>query len=256
MSGNVTRLRGAARAQFGRIVALRIMPPMQLALFDLDGTITRRDTLFPYVMSVCLRRPLRLARVLARMPGALLRFLFQGKERGPLKETLIVAGLAGLSRAELAATNSRFVARLRERGMHPEALERIAAHRAQGDYLVLMSASPDIYVPAVARALGFNETICTGVRWDGMLLGGELVTENRRGEEKRRCVEQLRSRLPGWRIVGYGNSESDLPHLRLCDRAFLVNGGDRALREAAHSTVQIGWPPLPHRSVSRTASTH
>jgi len=231
------------------------MRTMQLALFDLDGTITRRDTLFPYVMGVCLRRPARLGRVLLRMPGALLHFLFRGKERGPLKEALIVAGLAGLSRAELGTANTRFVTRLRRRGLHPEALELIAAHRAQGDYMVLMSASPDIYVPAVARALGFNETICTGVRWDGMLLGGELVTENRRGEEKRRCVEQLRSRLPGCRIIGYGNSESDLPHLRVCDRGFLVNGGDRALREAAHSTVEIGWPPLPQKTASRAANT-
>ncbi len=256
MCGTVTRLRGMARAQLGRNVALRIMPAMQLALFDLDGTITRRDTLFPYVMGVCLRRPLRLARVFWRMPGALLHFFFHGKERGPLKEALIVAGLSGLSRAELAAANARFVAQLRQRGMHAEALARIAAHRAQGDYLVLMSASPDIYVPAVARALGFNETICTGVRWDGMLLDGELVTENRRGEEKRRCVEQLRTRLPGCRIIGYGNSESDLPHLRICDRAYLVNGGDRALREAAHSTVEIGWPPLPQKAPGRSAGPH
>lgn len=218
---------------------------MQLALFDLDGTITRRDTLFPYVMGICLRHPLRLARVLLRMPRALARFFLHGRERGPLKEALIVAGLRGLSRAQLASASARFVKRLRARGLDPEALARIAAHRAQGDYLVLMSASPDIYVPAIARALGFNETICTGVRWDGMVLAGELVTENRRGEEKRRCVEHLRARRPGLKIIGYGNSASDLPHLKACDRAFLVNGADRALREAAHTNVEIGWPPLP-----------
>lgn len=229
---------------------------MQLALFDLDGTITRRDTLFPYVMSVCLRRPRRLARVLGRMPAALYHYFLHGRERGPLKEALIVAGLGGMNRSELTAVSRRFVARLRKRGMHPEALARIAAHRAQGDWLVLMSASPDIYVPAVARALGFNETICTGVRWDGMVLGGELVTENRRGEEKLRCVEYLRTRAPGCRIIGYGNSASDLPHLKVCDRAFLVNGADRALREAAHSTVQIGWPPLPQKSAGQAGATH
>lgn len=225
--------------------------PMQLALFDLDGTITRHDTLFPYVIGVCLRHPLRLLRVLARMPAALLRYFLHGRDRGPLKEALIVAGLAGLSREQLAAANARFVARLRVRGMHPEALARIDAHRAQGDYLVLMSASPDIYVPAIARALGFNETVCTGVRWDGMLLGGELVTENRRGAEKRRCVEQLRSRTPGCKIIGYGNSVCDVLHLEICDRGFLVNGGESALREAAHSRVEIGWPPLPQKRRDR-----
>ena len=54
------------------------MAPMQVALFDLDGTITRHDTLFPYVLRVCLRHPGRLLRVLRRMPGALLRYAFAG----------------------------------------------------------------------------------------------------------------------------------------------------------------------------------
>jgi phosphatidylglycerophosphatase C len=227
------------------------MAPMQVALFDLDGTITRHDTLFPYVMRVCLRHPGRLLRVLRRMPGALLRYAFAGRDRGVLKQALIVSGLGGLSRAEISRWNEKFVARLVARGLHPEALTRIREHRADGDYLVLMSASPDIYVPAVARALGFNETICTGVRWEGMILRGELVTPNRRGEEKRQCVEMLRTRHPGRKIEGYGNSASDLAHLEACDRAHLVNANDAASREAAHHKVEIGWP-LP-RSPQRGA---
>jgi len=215
---------------------------MHVAVFDLDGTITRHDTLFPYVMRVCLRHPSRLWRVLKRMPGALLRYAFGGRDRGPLKEALIVSGLGGLSRTELARSNDRFVAKLVERGMYQEALLRISEHRAAGDYLVLMSASPDIYVPAIARALGFNETICTGVRWEGMVLRGELVTANRRGEEKKHCIEVLRSRHAGKRIEAYGNSASDLPHLDVCDRAHLVNADDATLREAAHHKVEIGWP--------------
>lgn len=221
------------------------MALMQLAIFDLDGTLTRRDTLFPYVMGICLRRPLRLARVLMAMPAAYLRFLVRGHDRAALKEALIVSGLGGLSRADVAHANDRFVPRLLANGMHPEALARLAAHRAAGDYLVLMSASPDLYVPAIARALGFNETICTGVKWDGMLLVGELTAENRRGEEKRRCVEQLRTRWPKSTLVAYGNSASDLAHLRICDRAFLVNGADRAIREAARLNVSVGWPLTP-----------
>jgi len=223
------------------------MAPMQLALFDLDGTITRRDTLFPYVMAIALRHPSRLLRLLIRMPGALLRFMFGGQDRGPLKESLIVAGLAGLRREDLRLASERFTARLLRHSLHPEALARIAAHREQGDYLVLMSASPDLYVPSVARALGFNETICTHVAWDGMVLVGTLASANRRGEEKKLCVEALRARIPDCKIIGYGNSASDLPHLLACDRGFLVNGADGAIREAAHSAVEIGWPALPPR---------
>lgn len=230
------------------------MTAMQLAVFDLDGTISRRDTLLPYVFRVCMQHPTRLLRVLRRMPGALLRYLLGGRDRGRLKEALIVAGLSGLARPELARHNEQFVRRLLARGVHEEAIRRIAEHRARGDYLVLMSASPDIYVPAVARALGFNETVCTGVRWRGMTLAGELVTPNRRGEEKLHCVRALRQRHPDRRIVAYGDSASDLVHLTECDRAYLVHGSDAANREAARRNVSIGWPlpSPPYRFINKT----
>jgi HAD superfamily hydrolase (TIGR01490 family) len=215
---------------------------MQLALFDLDGTITRRDTLVPYLFHVGLRRPARLLRALVVLPGALFRYLFKGRDRGALKQDLIVAGLAGLSRGEIARYNEGFVKRLLATGLYEEARRQIEQHRSHGDYLVLMSASPDIYVPAVARALGFNETICTGVRWDGMILNGELSTPNRRDEEKVRCLDALRRRHAGSRVIGYGNSASDLAHLVLCDKGYLVNGSHDAIARSARTNVAIGWP--------------
>lgn len=214
---------------------------MRIALFDLDGTLTRRDTLLPYVLGFSLRHPVRLLSLLA-MPWHLAQYLFRHRDRGRLKQALIMAGLGGASREQVARWNERFVNRLMREGMHPEALARVTAHRARGDYLVLMSASPDLYVPAIARALKFNETICTGVRWDGMVLSGELTTANRRADEKLRCVQALRKRHGGSQITAYGNSASDVIHLRACDTAHLVNGSTRTAVEAARAGVSVGWP--------------
>ena len=133
---------------------------MTTFLFDLDGTITRHDTLVPYTFGFCLRRLHRLLGLL-KMPVALLRY-WRNRDRGQLKEALIRATLKGVSRAEITRWNQRWVQRLLAQGVHPEALKRIQAHRQEGDYLILMSASPDLYVPDIARALGMNETICTG----------------------------------------------------------------------------------------------
>ncbi len=213
---------------------------MYIGLFDLDGTITRHDTLVPYILGFCLRRPHRLLGLL-RMPWALLRYGLEDRDRGALKRTLIKATLRGASRAEIARWNERWVPRLLRRGVHPEALKRIEEHREHGDHLVLMSASPDIYVPAIARALRMNETICTGVRWDGMHLDGDLTTPNRRGEEKLRCVQALRERYPGCMIAAYGNSASDLPHMQACERAFLVNASGSTISAAARFNIGIGW---------------
>jgi len=214
----------------------------RIALFDLDGTLTRRDTLMPYLLGFGVRAPMRLLRLLVCLPGALFHYAFHGRDRGDLKETLITAALAGSTRAQIAGWNEKFVPRLLRAGMHSQALKQVAAHRARGDYLVLMSASPDLYIPAIARALGFNETICTAVRWDGMILNGELLTPNRRGEEKLQCVLALRRRHIDVPITAYGNSASDLPHLGACEHPYLVQADPHAVREAARIGVQIGWP--------------
>jgi HAD superfamily phosphoserine phosphatase-like hydrolase len=125
-------------------------------------------------------------------------------------------------------------------GVTGDALSAIGAHRAAGDHLVLLSASPDIYVPEIGRALGFAESLCTGVEWREDRLTGSLTTPNRRGAEKVRCVEALRAEHPLLPIVAYGNAVSDLAHLVLADQGVLVNGSLRARRMAA----RLGVPSL------------
>jgi phosphoserine phosphatase len=102
-----------------------------------------------------------------------------------------------------------------------------------------LSASVDLYVPRIGRRLGFDETICTGIAWRDGRLDGALTTPNRRGEEKRRCIEALRQRYPGARIAAYGNSGSDLPYLVAVDEPVLVNGGSRAERAARRLSLRV-----------------
>ena len=209
---------------------------MQLAVFDLDGTITRHDTLIQYVLGYLKTRPWRVFGFLLALP-AVLRYAIGASDRGALKASVIHWTLGGSRREDIDAWNARFVPTLLERGVFRDALERIARHRKDGDHLVLMSASPDFYVPAVGRHLGFNEVTCTGIRWDGDQLHGALTTPNCRGEEKVRRFETLRARHPGLRTAAYGNAGSDLPHLRLADRGVLVNGNEPDRRQAAQMGV-------------------
>ena len=213
---------------------------MRLAVFDLDGTITRHDTLAPYVCGFLLRHPWRMPRALGVVP-ALLGFGLGICGRGTLKAALMRSALGGVRRQDLERWTERFVSRLLARGTFAGARESIAAHARAGDHLVLMSASPDLYVPAIARALGFGESICTGVRWRGERLDGRLATANRRGKEKVRCLSQLRERLPG-EASAYGNSLSDIAHLALVEHGVLVNGGARARHAARLAGIDcVRW---------------
>ena len=210
---------------------------MTMAIFDLDGTITQRDTLFPLVLRQLVRRPLHLLRLLGVIPAAI-RFLFD-RDRAALKQSLLRSTLRGITRAELRATSERFVSESIECRCFQEALATIRRHRDAGHYLVLMSASVDFYVPEFGRQLGFDRVICTGVRWDGDRLDGTLTTANRRGEEKARCLRDLIAARDDSDTFAYGNAESDLPHLRLARHGVLVNGSPGARRAAAALNVAV-----------------
>jgi phosphatidylglycerophosphatase C len=160
------------------------------------------------------------------------RFGLGQADRGDLKAALIRATLGGCTRAELDAWTARFVPRLLAHGILPDALACIVRHHAQGDVLALMSASVDLYVPAIGRALGFAETLCTPLRWQGERLDGALAGPNCRGAEKARRLKELRGRYPGLEVTAYGNSRSDLGHLCIADRGVLVNGSWRTRRAA------------------------
>jgi phosphatidylglycerophosphatase C len=204
---------------------------MPIAFFDLDGTITHHDTLFPLVLQHLSRRPLHLLRLLGVVPAAI-AYLFK-RDRAALKQSLLRATLRGTARRDLSELSTRFVTETIDRRCFRDALTAIRRHREAGHYLVLMSASVDFYVPEFGRQLGFDHVISTGVAWNGDRLDGMLTTPNRRGEEKANCLRQLVAERGDAETFAYGNSDSDLPHLRLVRHGLLVNGSMAARRAAA-----------------------
>jgi phosphatidylglycerophosphatase C len=209
-----------------------------VALFDLDGTITWRDTLLPFLWGYVKKHPRQATRCW-RIPGALLDYVRRG-DRGELKSHLIRMVLGGETRARIDAWADEFVERMRPAGrLRRVALGVLQAHLDQGDHAVLLSASPDLYVPRIGRMLGFEYTLCTEIEWNGDRLDGKLKTPNRRGEEKLRCLQQVRARYAGLPIIAYGNSLSDVEHLRHADRALLVNASAGARRVAQRLDIPV-----------------
>jgi phosphatidylglycerophosphatase C len=208
-----------------------------IAVFDLDGTLTYRDTLLPFLAGYVARRPARLGR-LWRIVPALVEYALRGRDHGRLKSRVIRAVMGGDERVAIDAWARKYVSGLVPRGkFRAAALAILEGHRAAGDYLVLLSASPDLYVPYIGHALNFARTLCTEVVWAGDRLDGALRTANRRGEEKLRCLETLRVQYPNARVTAYGNAASDLEHLERADRAVLVNASASARRLADRAGI-------------------
>ncbi len=214
--------------------------PQHIAIFDLDGTVTRRDTLLPYLQGWINQSAAAPLRTLG-LPLDLMRFLLH-QNRGTLKSDLIQRLMGGTLRDDVAQWTREFVQGIGQHQIRPGALAAIERHRRAGDWLVLLSASVDLYVPELGQRLGFGEVHCTGVAWDGDRLDGRLITPNHRGEHKAVVVRALRARHPQAKFSAYGNAASDLPHLRLVESPLLVNANAAARRQAAALGIaQADW---------------
>lgn len=210
-----------------------------VAIFDLDGTLTWRDTLVDFLLGYVRRRPGRVVRMW-QLPLILAGYVVGGQDRGLLKQRIIQLFMRGDERVDIAVWAQAFADRTLRSGCRGEGLARLREHQRAGDFVVLLSASPDLYVPAIGALLGVDRVLCTEIVVEGDRLVGTLATPNRRGEEKRRCLAELKREFPGATFSAYGNSRSDLPHLVETDRPLLVNGNAGARGEARRLGVPTG----------------
>lgn len=215
--------------------------PRRLAVFDLDGTLSRADTFGPFVLGLLRRHParvLRLPLLIFPVVGFLLRLI----DRGGLKGAVLHRLFGGLSRKAVDDWAARYASLVVPHRLFAEGLAALRNHLAQHDHVVLLSASPDLYVPRIGAALGVSETICTTVRWNGDHLDGRLAGPNRRDQEKLRVLEELKQRLPGLSVIAYGNSGADLPHLYRCEDAVYVNAPPALARElSSRGLTCLNW---------------
>lgn len=196
-------------------------PAPPLAVFDLDGTLIRGDSFLPFAVGYARSR--RKYRPLVTLP------LWLGLYAGRLmpdhaaKQRVLTSFFRGEPVAAVAEYAGKFHDAWLSRRLREPVVARLKEHLSSGHRVVLLSASPDLYVPAVGKALGIDEVVCTRVRctadaWDGMLDG-----HNCKGEAK---LTRLRDHLgvaewPG-ESFAYGDSKSDLPVLRWATHGFLV----------------------------------
>lgn len=180
----------------------------QVAAFDFDGTLSRKDSLGPFLTLVCGRTALYRTFV-ARAP--VLAGIAMGiGDRDAEKERLVGRLLEGRTAVAVREAGESYARSLIEGdALRPEMLERVAWHRAEGHEIVIVSASLDVYLDPLAPLLGIDDVVCTrvGVGPDGRL-NGELEGGNVRGPEK---VHRFRAWLgpePA-ELWAYGDSAGD-----------------------------------------------
>ncbi len=223
---------------------------IELAIYDMDRTITRRATYTPFLIHAALgRAPWRL--LLAPLVlVSMLAYAVKLVDRGRLKEInhALLLGRHNCPK-ELARVADSFADATLQTNVLPGALAQIADDKAAGRRLVMATASYRLYAAAIARRLGFDDVIATdavaGI--DGRI-HAKIDGENSYGPAKLRMIEawmaQEGLRRADCRIRFYSDHASDRPVFDWCDTPVAANPS-RDLRIMAGAE---GWPVVEWES--------
>ena len=210
-----------------------------VTVFDLDGTLTRRDTYTALLLRVLGRRPWRWLGCV-RLPFAVAAHYAGVRDNAWLKTTFLSVILSDIRHDDLRAITEPFVAGVIGQGLRTGARATIERHRAAGDYLVLATASFDFYAIDLGKALGMDAVVCTESAWEDDRLVPVLRSGNCYGTVKRDRLQELLAQLSFTaRLAFYSDSHADIPSLELAQEPVAVNPTRRLAAIAAARNYRV-----------------
>lgn len=215
------------------------------ALFDLDQTIV------PWDLQVCFcnfvlkkegwRRVLLLPFFICLPLAKLL-----GSE---VMKRLFMGFAWGAERKQLEAWGQEFAAEVVATLSYPEVLAEVARHREEGRTLVLVSASPEIYVCEIGRKFGFDHVFGTVVEiGETMAWFPAFPLGNNKGANKVARLQEelgLEGVLPN--SEGYSDSRVDLPMLAMCEKVVAIHPEGSFAERAQEEGWRVLTPEKPWR---------
>jgi phosphatidylglycerophosphatase C len=196
---------------------------MVIAAFDVDGTLTTRDCVRPFLERVAGRRRL-VASVLRRPLASVVAAARRDRDR--MKEIVVGGSLRGKRITDVDAIGEQFAQFVLVNWLRPDTMRRLRWHQQAGHRIVLVSASLAVYLRPLALRLGIEDVLCTDSTRSGDRYGDRLIGLNCRAAEKRRRLEQWleERRFMHAEVWAYGNSVGDRELLDRADHAVWVNG--------------------------------
>jgi HAD superfamily hydrolase (TIGR01490 family) len=210
-----------------------------LAVYDMDRTVTKRPTYTPFLLHCATKRaPWRLA-LLPLILLPLLAYLVRAVDRARLKEMMhdLLIG-ARIHPIDLKPLVDSFAERQVATNIRPGALEAIARDKAEGRRLLLATASYRLYADAIAERLGFDDVIGTGsvIGLDDRV-HAKIAGENCYGPAKMRMIADWveKSGLKGahGHVRFYSDHVSDQPAFEWADEPVAVNPHEKLRRLAS-----------------------
>lgn len=193
-----------------------------IAFFDFDGTLTRSDSLLPFLKYV--RGRTRFYLDMLKVSPWLAGYAFKVVPNDVAKTKLLTCSLGGIQKSELFHKGQVFCDELPESALNPMMVERLREHQAQGHMTVLVSASLDVYLEGWAQKMGFDACLCSRLEQDEAgYVTGRLIGENCYGDEKVLRIQAFLSDRKPTHSFAYGDTKGDLAMLAFVHEGYWVS---------------------------------
>lgn len=220
-----------------------------LAIYDMDRTLTRHATWTPFLLYCATRRaPWRLL-FLPLVAGSMLAYAARLIDRGTLKEFnhWLLLGRT-IHPRDLQPLVDSFADWQVRTNIRPGARETLKRDKAQGRRLVMATASYRLYSEAIADRLGFDDCIGTyAITGLDQKIRAKIDGENCYGPAKLRMIAAWveKSGLLGkhGHVRFYSDHVSDAPVFEWADEPVAVNPHGKLRRLAA----ERGWEVVDWR---------
>lgn len=212
-----------------------------LAIYDMDRTVTRRATYTPFLIHCALRRQQWRLLLFPFVILSMLAYVLKLIDRGRLKEInhwLLIGPVA--TREELEPLVDSFATKTLETNLRPGAVAAIKRDKEEGRMVVMSTASYRFYACEIAERLGFDHCIGTrSVMGLDARVHAKIDGENNYGPAKMRMIQEWLEEhgLKRAHVRFYSDHASDEPVFEWSDEPVAVNPHNRLLRLAA----ERGW---------------
>ncbi len=194
----------------------------KLAIFDLDHTITHKDSGGVFIMQYLKKHPLYFLWVLGAivlLPLWKLKLYSLAK----LKEYFFHY-IKNRPTSEIDGWAKEYVNTIFPTICKEEALQELKKLQDEGFVTILISASPSFYVKRVAKQLKFDHFSSTNFAIKNNVYTGKIEGNDCRGEEK---IVRLKNmvNLDDFNLsesVAYSDSRADIPFLKIVGKGYFV----------------------------------
>ncbi|MEO1374327.1 MAG: HAD-IB family hydrolase [Cyanobacteria bacterium J06635_10] len=178
-----------------------------IAVFDFDNTLTKRDSLLPF-LRITLGRS-RFFWGMLLMSSVLTAYALKLIPNWRAKEAVLTHFLSGIKTEKLNRLAENFAVKEIPKLLRSEAVQRLRYHQEQGHYIILVSASLEAYLVPWANIIGIDQVIGTKLESQSGVLSGRIQGNNCYGKEKVERLTEVLGDLSQYCIYAYGDSRGD-----------------------------------------------